>query len=632
MINAMIVLVALGFSYLAVLLSQPLLGVAAGFALLIPIVRLDREIQIIHRAFRNLVEPRRNARKHELILDPDMSSRTHSILDALAGITARMSALSWESDEDNRAKLTYEREVRVDDFSVEEIFKDIVKFAEERFRAHGGAIVFRRNKESSWEFINYGLTGQRLQARLGHLAGLVFDRNGDDFLGLRDGAEERSFFSDFEPFGLRYSIVSRFQSLGEISTEGIVWLGYTEERIPTKTELSWADALCRFINLQFNTKTKIKDLHGELRRVQTDTKAQTRFFADLSHDVRTPLNNLKNILALAKFEETSAETRSMLEAALDSCDHVADMMEDILIYSQSQVGSIRTAPRAVPLRDLLTRLVGTFRGSAELKGLELALAEIEEEAVVTVDLKHLRRIVSNLISNSIKYTKSGRVDIHVESRSNETYSIIVRDTGIGMSSDEVHRLFTPFQRFESGRDVEGVGLGLALSKILSDANGAMLIPSSKLGFGTEFELRIPRAGSVAGFTHTDLSKASLNGNGTLLLVDDDVDYLKSTAQLLERFGYEVLTSTNPNEAVGILKMAQPNLVITDGSMPKGSGEEVCRASLSLGIPAIVVSGKSDELFIARMEKLGASAILQKPVDIDDLVQTIKKYQTSEKAA
>lgn len=630
MMNAVMVLLATLFSIFAIVLNQPLLGVSAWFALLIPIVRLEKELKIIDRAIRRLSDPSRSGGKGKNLVEHDFTLRTHRILDALSGLTARLSALSWESEEDNRANLTYEREVRVDDFSPEELFQDVMRFAEERFRASGGAIVFRRNQEAEWEFVHFGSTGQRLQARLSHLANMVSGPKGNDFIGLRDGFEEQSIFSDFGPFGLRYSIVSQFKSQGDISSEGILWLGYTEDRVPTKTELSWADALCRFINLQFNTKTKIKDLHGELRRVQSDTKAQTRFFADLSHDVRTPLNNLKNILALAKFEETSTETRSMLEAALDSCDHVADMMEDILIYSQSQAGAIHASPRAISLQELLSKLVSTFRGSAEIKKLELSLGKIEEGAVVTVDLKHLRRILSNLISNSIKYTKKGRVSIHVESRSSDTWSVIIKDTGIGMSNDEVHKLFTPFQRFERGSEVEGVGLGLALSKILADANGALLIPSSRLGFGSEFELRLPRAGVI--YKNSEASEQRVDIRISVLLVDDDLDYLSSTAQLLERFGYEVMTSASANEAVGIMKMANPSLVVTDGTMLQGSGEDVCRAAQSLRIPAIVVSGKSDELFMARMDKAGAKAILQKPVDINDLVQAIKSSQASYKAA
>jgi signal transduction histidine kinase/CheY-like chemotaxis protein len=452
------------------------------------------------------------------------------------------------------------------------------------------------------------------------VAGVVFGENGDDFLGLRDGVEEQNMLSDFEPFGVRYSVLAKFQEQDKFGFEGILWLGYSENRVPTKTECSWAEALCRFINLQLNTKTKIRDLHGELRRAQTDTKEQTRFFADLSHDVRTPLNNLKNILALAKFEETSSETRSMLEAAMDNCDHVADMMEDILIYSQSQAGSISPSPRAIPLAEILPKIVATFKGSSEIKGLPILSSKIPEDAVVTMDLKHLKRILSNLLSNALKYTEKGQISIGVDSRSSDTWSVFVRDTGVGIAPEDLEKLFTPFNRLERTASIEGVGLGLALSKILATANGADIVPSSRLGFGTEFELRIPKA--MKAFKEQVHSRSVVARGASILLVDDDADYVSTSVRILQRFGFEVLSASSGPEANSLIRMSPPDIVVTDGSMPLGGGEEVSSAASSLGIPVIVVSGKSDSNFASKMRALGASLVLVKPIEMEDLAREI----------
>jgi len=559
-----------------------------------------------------------------------ISDRAQEVIDNLIGVGARMNALSWESEADNRAGLSFEREVRVDDFKPEELFSEIVKFIQERFRSRSGAIVFRRGEDSNWQAICFGTAGQKFEAKLKHIAGLVFSPQGDQFIGVRDGVEERSVFSDFEQFGLRFSIISKFREQDRFGYEGIVWLGYPENRIPTKTEISWSEALCRFINLQLNTKTKMRDIHGELRRAQTDTKAQTRFFADLSHDVRTPLNNLKNILALAKFEETSTETRSMLEAAMDNCDHVAEMMEDILIYSQSQVGAIKATPRAISLVDVLPKLIGSFKGSAELKGLPIIQGDIPAEAVVTMDPKHFRRILTNLISNALKYTDKGHVSISVKASSADAYSVFVRDTGVGISTEDLGKLFTPFNRFERTSSVDGVGLGLALSKILADANGAQLKPSSKLGYGTEFELVVPRVVEFA--PQQTETKIKLNERATILLVDDDSDYLKSSTKILERFNYEVFTASSGKEAAALMKMVAPAVIVSDGSMPNGGGEDVCLAARELGIPVLVVSGRSDTVFTARMYKLGAIKVLLKPVSMEDLAAELASILLTKSAS
>lgn len=596
--------------------GDPLLLSASAITFLALYLRAEGDFEDISLAIDRLARIDEGGR----VVDPGafaISDRAQEVIDNLIGVGARINALSWESEEDNRADLSFEREVRVDDFKPEELFADIIKFIQERFRSRSGAIVFRRSQDANWQTICYGTLGQKFEAKLKHVAGLVFSPQGDQFVGMRDGVEESSIFSDFEQFGLRYSVISKFREQDRFGYEGIVWLGYPENRIPTKTEISWSEALCRFVNLQLNTKTKMRDIHGELRRAQTDTKAQTRFFADLSHDVRTPLNNLKNILALAKFEETSIETRSMLEAAMDNCDHVAEMMEDILIYSQSQVGAIKATPRAISLIDVLPKLIGSFKGSAELKGLPILQGEIPEDAVITMDPKHFRRILSNLISNALKYTEKGHVAVSVAASSSSSYSIFVRDTGVGISAEDLSKLFTPFNRFDRTSNVDGVGLGLALSKILADANGAQLNPSSKLGYGTEFELIAPRAS--VDVPQQSESKIHLNERATILLVDDDADYLKSSAKILERFNYEVFTASSGKEAAGMMKMVNPALIVSDGSMPNGGGDEVCLAAKELGIPVLIVSGRSDTIFITKMHKLGALKVLLKPVATEDLV-------------
>ena len=619
--TSLVGIIALGLGIFGAISGQILLVAISAISFLAMFLRAENDFRDIEIAVNRLSTTNSRSRD-SLGFGAALSDRAQSLIDNLIGMGARLNALSWESESDNRASLTFEREVRVDDFSPEELFKDVIKFAEERFRARGGALIYRKNHGAEWQVVSYGVAGQKLHSRLSHVATVVFGEKGDDFLGLRDGIEEQNMLSDFEPFGVRYSVLAKFQEQDKFGFEGVLWLGYSESRVPTKTECSWAEALCRFINLQLNTKTKIRDLHGELRRAQIDTKEQTRFFADLSHDVRTPLNNLKNILALAKFEEASSETRSMLEAAMDNCDHVADMMEDILIYSQSQAGSISPFPSAIPLSDVLPKIIATFKGSSEIKGLPILSRAIPEDAVVTMDLKHLKRILSNLLSNALKYTEKGQITIGVDSRTPDSWSVFVRDTGVGIAAEDLEKLFTPFNRLERTANVDGIGLGLALSKILATANGAEIIPASRLGFGTEFELRIPKA--IATFKDESTSTRISVSGISVLLVDDDVDYVATSVRILEKFGFEVLSASSGSEATTLMKMSPPDIVVTDGSMPHGGGDDVCATASSLGIPVIVVSGKSESAFASKMRALGASMVLVKPIEMEGLAREILK--------
>jgi signal transduction histidine kinase len=597
--------------------GQPLLILVSLLTFMALFLKSERDFAGIKEVVGRLVnsEDSGAVRPDELVL----SSRAKDVVDNLVGVSARMNALTWELDPElKKNTVSFDSHVRVDDFVPEDLFEELLNFAETRFRAKSCAIVFKRQNDSAWTIKARKGQGARFDERLSRFAALVFSPNGEQFCGIKENADAESLITNFEHFAIRQTIVSKFEEHDQFGIKGVFWLGYAEGKVPTATELSWAEGLCRFINLQLNTKTKIKDLHGELRRAQIDTKAQTRFFADLSHDVRTPLNNLKNILALVKFEETSSETRSMLEAAIDNCDHVADMMEDILIYSQSQAGAISSNRRALCLGEQLRRIVGAFKGSAELKGLPIRIGEIPQEAVVSIDPKHFRRVISNLLSNALKYTERGEVLVSVECRAPQTWSVFVRDTGVGIDHKDLGRLFAPFDRLERTRGIEGIGLGLALSKILAQANGAELLAASKLGVGTEFEFRIPRGADVYSIAPESIP----SGKNLILMIDDDTDYLQSSAKILTRLGYEVLTASSGKEGVSVMKLARPSVVITDGSMEEGGGEYVCREASELGIPTVVVSGKNHPEFVSLMTRLGAKKVCLKPIEMTELSRII----------
>ncbi len=600
-------------------IGQALLILASLLTFMALFLKSERDFAGIREIVSRLVnsEDAGRLKSSDLIL----SSRARDVVDNLVGVCARINALSWEVEpEVKKNNVTFDKPVRVDDFVPEDLFDELLDFAVSRFRSKSCAIVFRREGEDSWQIKASKLQGPKFDDRVSKIATLAFSPGGDEFCGIQDNFEGGRLATNFSEFGIKQIIISKFEEHDQFGIKGIFWLGYAEDKVPTSTELSWAEGLCRFINLQLNTKTKIKDLHGELRRAQVDTKAQTRFFADLSHDVRTPLNNLKNILALVKFEETSAETRSMLEAAIDNCDHVADMMEDILIYSQSQAGAITANMRAVSLLDSVRRLAGAFKGSADLKGLSIRIGNLPDNAVVNIDPKHFRRILSNLLSNALKYTEHGEVVISVEARGSDTWSIFVRDTGVGIAEHDIGRLFSPFDRLERTREIDGVGLGLALSKVLAQANGASLTAASRLGVGTEFELRVPRHGML---TQSVPEKIAI-GTSTILMVDDDKDYLDSSSKILTRLGYDVLTASSGQEAVSVMKLASPVVVITDGSMDDGGGELVCREATSLGIPTIVVSGRSEQSFATSMRQMGAARVCLKPIEMTELAAIISE--------
>lgn len=276
-----------------------------------------------------------------------------------------------------------------------------------------------------------------------------------------------------------------------------------------------------------------------------------------------------------------------------------------------------------------------FAVTAKVKGLTLSLREMSKPVFVRADSKHVKRILINLVSNAIKYTVHGGVDIWVESLEPGKWSIMLRDTGIGMNAAQLEQLFTPFTRFHTSID-QGFGLGLALSKILAQASGADIKVTSQEGQGSVFEFQLSEgsaylAKAPAGIAmplQKESSLKSLQGP-KILLVDDNPDCLQSQAKLLESIGYQIYTATSVAEALALVNYDKIEFIITDACMPDAGGRELLErlAERSHRIPVLVVTGLHDkeEQFL----KWGASRVLEKPADLGDILQWIDDCGASE---
>lgn len=629
----MIIFLSIILSVCSVVLGSPLYAAAAVMALLLYIASLKRDLNLVDEGVIALVD-----KDGSMTVPPPAEAFTEQgqdILDRLFGLSFRVASLQSDSGIIRTDTKLVKQDVRVDDFSLDDFFEEILDFIQSKFRCKSVAITFKRSSLSDWQVMTNGIAGDRFYQKLKNICSSLATSENVAF-GLRDGFEEESLVSEFSLFGVRYSIIYPFRESNELGVRGIIWLGYDETKVPTNTEQLSAQGISDFISLQLNTKSKVSDLHFELRRIKNDTKQKSQFFADLSHDVRSPLSNIKNILALIKFEESSPETHKMIESAMDNCDHMADILEDILYYSQYQVGELRASIKEVGINSILDRLTASFEASAKIKGLNLVCQLPDQELVVDVDVRHLRRIVSNLLSNAIKYTQKGTITVSLKQSLPGSCSIVVADTGIGLASNELSQLFTPFTRFDR-TGAEGVGLGLALSKILAGLNGLEIKVNSAPGKGSSFELVFKsatiRSGRDLNKLNTKVTPINKNNqkqllfpDAKILLVDDDLDYLDSTAGLLRSICGEVITAKDISEGLTHLVTAQPSLLISDNTMHDGNSDRVVKTALQMGIPVIVISGHEPSLLLANFAQVGLepTMILRKPVGPDELINVVVK--------
>jgi signal transduction histidine kinase len=211
----------------------------------------------------------------------------------------------------------------------------------------------------------------------------------------------------------------------------------------------------------------------------------------MSHELRTPLNSVIGFSQLLQMETSDPDVLRMLGHIYNSGQHLLNLINEILDISRIESGRIIVTLRAVSLDDLVRDCVGIITLQANERDLEVEIGEITD-ALVRADQQRLRQVLLNLLSNAIKYNRPrGRVTVSTEV-TDDVVRLSVSDTGLGISPEMVERLFIPFDRLNiESTGIEGTGLGLALSKNLTEAMGGTLTFDSTPGKGSVFTVQLP---------------------------------------------------------------------------------------------------------------------------------------------
>ena len=219
--------------------------------------------------------------------------------------------------------------------------------------------------------------------------------------------------------------------------------------------------------------------------------AKSEFMSRMSHELRTPLNSVIGFSQLLQMESTDPDVLRMLGHINNSGQHLLNLINEILDISRIESGRVIVTLRAVTLDDLIRDCVGIITLQASQRGLDVDVGDITD-ALVRADQQRLRQVLLNLLSNAIKYNRpQGRVVVSTEIVE-DMVRISVRDTGLGISPEMVERLFVPFDRLNvESTGIEGTGLGLALSKNLTEAMGGTLSFDSTPGKGSVFTIQLP---------------------------------------------------------------------------------------------------------------------------------------------
>ncbi len=365
--------------------------------------------------------------------------------------------------------------------------------------------------------------------------------------------------------------------------------------------------------------------------------ARSEFLSVMSHELRTPLNGVVGMTSLLLDTLHEAEPREYARAAKDSAHILLHLIDSILDFSKIDAGHIELELAEFSLREELARLRLLFELKAQEKGLQLRfeVGELVPERVVG-DWFRLRQVLVNLIGNALKFTASGHIACSVgRGASESSIRFEVRDTGIGMTTEQRARLFQPFVQADvsTTRKYGGTGLGLAISKRLVELMSGELHVDSRPGAGSTFVFECALPAARGEKPAPAVPERAERGHGETVFVCDDNDInLTVAARVLERAGYVVQTFHNGAEVLKALEQTTPAVVLLDLQMPVMDGFETVRrvrgphsTAQVPNPPFIALTASASASERAACLAAGFAAFLTKPIDPEQLVRTIALY-------
>ncbi|HET9209926.1 MAG TPA: ATP-binding protein, partial [Thermoanaerobaculia bacterium] len=385
-----------------------------------------------------------------------------------------------------------------------------------------------------------------------------------------------------------------------------------------------------------------EELERAHREAQAANEAKDRFLATLSHELRTPLTPVLAVLSRLEADRGLASHAEDLATIRRNVELEARLIDDLLDLTRIASGKLELHRREVDLRQVLEHALATIERELNQKGLRLEVAFAAGEHRLWADAPRLTQVFWNLLSNAVKFTPPGgwiRLRSAVDPRAREMI-VEVRDTGIGIETDVLPRIFEAFE--QTGRRITrkfgGLGLGLAVSRAIVDLHGGRLIAASEgRGRGAAFTVRLP-LGSIqeeldetgVWLSRPRLPAVSVKPDRALriLLVEDHEDTAQAMADLLGLMGHEVTLAGSVAAALAAAEAVHGegiDLVVSDLGLPDGSGQDLMRELIRLyGWKGIALSGYGMEEDIRRSREAGFARHLTKPVDLDTLRAAIRQ--------
>ncbi|MEY2511784.1 MAG: hypothetical protein QOE26_2547 [Verrucomicrobiota bacterium] len=362
--------------------------------------------------------------------------------------------------------------------------------------------------------------------------------------------------------------------------------------------------------------------------------AKSEFLSRMSHELRTPLNAILGFGQLLERQNPTAQQRARVAHIMSAGRHLLNLINEVLDISRIEAGHLQLSVEPVAVAEVLDEALDLMRPLAADRSMQLSVdAQLEKDLHILADRQRLKQVLLNLLTNAVKYTAiGGRIGVSVQQSGPTRTRVVITDTGAGIASEMLARLFTPFDRLgveQSG--VEGTGLGLALCQRLMQAMAGDIGVTSTVGKGSAFWIELPAADSplkaLPRNRTATMDDTSTTEVGRILYIEDNLSNLTLVEQMLaEQPNIELLTAMQGGLGLDLARQHLPDLILLDLHLPDLPGHEVLarlrQDKLTRDIPVVVISADATARQIKRLMAAGARTYLTKPLDIGEFFRVI----------
>ena len=376
-------------------------------------------------------------------------------------------------------------------------------------------------------------------------------------------------------------------------------------------------------------------------------KAKSTFLFNMSHDIRTPMNAIVGFTDIALHQNSVAEIHDSLEKVRESSKHLLSLLNDVLDFSRIESGKAVFSPEPVDITKLTDNVLAIMKGLLYNRNLKFEVyRERPKNPYVLADATRIREVLTNFLSNAVKFTKDGgTVTLDISSHPGEddkhiVARYIIKDNGIGMSEEFQKKLFNPFSQ-EDDRSArtqyKGTGLGMAIAKEYVEMMGGSIAVESQKGVGTTFTVEIPLELTEQGIHQKQEEPVHHDLTGVNVLVAEDNDLnAELTTVMLEDAGMAVTRAFDGKETVELFRnhpQGTYDIILMDIMMPNMDGYQATKAIRAMGIerpdagtiPIIALSANAFAEDIKASLDSGMNGHISKPLNMEEVTDTIAKY-------